>query len=100
MSVLRPYAADVLLLIEQQLDAFDHDGVRKQVAFEDRLFENCVQLRVALFERSRQAVSRRIEELCAGRIRKSCGGCRAAGERGSEKVTAACLHDAMSSCAP
>ncbi len=53
VTILGADAAEVLLLVAKKLDALDDDGVFEQLAPEDGLGENGVELGIALVERAR-----------------------------------------------
>ena len=77
-------AAEVLLLVLEQLDGFDDDGIGKEVAPEDGLLEDGVEFGVALFEGAGEAVAGGVEELGFGRGGEHGGG--SGGEGGAEEV--------------
>ena len=63
----------ILLLVAQQFDRLNNDRIRKEIALEHRFFQNRVELRVALFQRPRQSMPRRVEKLGPGSGGKSRG---------------------------
>ncbi len=80
VAVFGADAAEVLFLIEKEFDGLDDDGVGEELALEDRLLEDGVELGVALFESSGQGRG-------AGRLRNwawaaagSAGGSACGGE--------------------
>jgi hypothetical protein len=50
VAVFGADAAEVLLLVAEELDALDDDGVFEELALEDGLGKDGVELGVALFE--------------------------------------------------
>ena len=63
MAVFGADAADVLLVAREELDRLDDDGIFEELALEDGLLEDGVELGVALFERAGEAMARSVEEL-------------------------------------
>src|SRR5258708_4174757 len=69
----------------EELDRLDDDGVLEELALEDGLLEDGVELGVAVGEGAGEAVARGVEELAEG---GSGGGGGAAGQSGGEEATA------------
>lgn len=90
VAVFGADAAEVLLLVAQELDALDDDGVFEELALEDGLSEDGVEPGVAVFEGAGEAVAGGVQELCV------CGagecGCGGGGEGGGEEGSAAGRH--------
>ena len=90
MAVFGADAAEILLFVAQEFNAFDDDRVFEEFSFEYRLLENSVQFGVALLECARESVARCVEELGNGSARKDCSG--ASGKSCGNKGTAIELH--------
>jgi len=82
VAVFGADAAEVLLLVAEELDALDDDGVFEELALEDGLGQDGVELGVTLLEGAGEAVAWGVQELG---LEWSCG---CGGERGGEEGAA------------